>query len=357
MSQATISLHNPYANLPRFDAKRLPQVVRAGLAQMGLLTGDERQDSGQTALFARQLEYIYTETFDALYPELKARQLIPVDTRVPSGAESFTYRQYEKVGHAKIVHNYASDFPNAEVFGSETNQKVVSLGASYQYSIQDMRAAAMAGVPLEAKKADSARWSIESLLEDLAATGDNSTATPMLGLLNASNILSTSKVSPSGTWAAQLTAAIQSGTVGTTAQAIVGDALAMWKNVFQTTNEVARPNTLVLPTAAYSVAATTPMAPNFASSATVLSYIKEMLAPMGVTEVTSWVRCNGAGAAGADRALMYEKSPRAMGLIIPQEFEQFAPQVVGMTFIIPVHMRTGATEVRYPKHVTFMDGI
>src|SRR5215467_13234664 len=101
----------------RFDAKDLPEAVDRGLKSMGL-----RCDANETALFARQLEYIYTQTYDIEYPDLKARQLIPVDTRVPSGADSFTYTQYDKLGEAIIVHNNAQDFPNADIVGKQFKQ-------------------------------------------------------------------------------------------------------------------------------------------------------------------------------------------------------------------------------------------
>ncbi len=324
-----------------------------------------RHDASQTMMFARQLEYIYTQTYDILYPQLKARSLVPVDTRVPSGAESFTYRSYEKKGQAKIVHNYSDDFPNADAVANEFQQKIVSLGCSYKFSIQDMRAAAMAGVPLEAKKAEAARWAMESLLEDLAATGDNSGLTPMLGLANGFGILSTTKVSPNtanggdvtGSWAAQIHAAqAGAGITAATVSAIVGDVQALWTNIHNTTLGVHEMNTLALPTIAYGVLATTMRAPGFTDD-TILNYIMKLLAPQGLREIVFWNRLDTAGAAGATRMLGYEKSDQNEGLIISQEFEQFAPQPKGMEFTIPCHMRSGAVEVRYPKSVAYMDGI
>ncbi len=357
---AFLAESNPYAGLPRFDSRQIPDYVTRLTGHFGL-----RFDSAQTAMFARQLEYIYTQTYDILYPRLKARSLIPVDTRVPSGAESFTYRSYEKVGRAKIVHNYADDFPKSDVKANEFAQKIVSLGASYEFSVQDMRAAAMAGTPLETKKADAARWSIESLLEDLACTGDNSTLTPLLGIANATGILATTKVSPNtaysgdvtGSWKAQVDNALNgTGLTLAIVSNIVGDILAMYNNVLITTKEIHVPNTLVLPISAYTVLSSTIRSPTFTDD-TLMGYVKKVLEPLGVTEIVSWGRLDTAGAGSGSRALMYEKSPENEGLIIPQEFEQFAPQPKGMTWMIPCHMRTGAVEVRYPKSVTYMDGI
>lgn len=322
-----------------------------------------RYDSSQTAFFARQLEYIYTQTYDIKYPELKARQLVPVDTRVPNGAEFFTYRSFEKQGLAKVIHSYADDFPKASVKASEFQQRVVGLGASYGYSVQDMRAAAFAGVPLEAREAEAARWALESLLEELAATGDASGkvlqpdgTTAFYGFANAPNILQTTKVSPAGTWAAQIAAGVAGGTLTAVAQAIAQDVLNMYTNVFNTTKGVHIPNTLLLPTNSYSALLTQPRAPGFTDD-TILGFLMKLLAPHGLQQITWWNRLDTAGSGAVGRAMLYEKSQENEGLIISQEFEQFPPQPKGMTWMIPCHMRTGAVEVRYPKSVTYMDGV
>lgn len=353
-------LQNPFEGMPsfsRFDSRDMSAAVARGLkATVG------RADANETALFARQLEYIFTQTYDILYPELKARQLIPVDTRVPSGADSFTYSQFDKRGMGKIVHNYGIDFPNADVMGKQFKQSIVSLGASYQYSIQDMRAAAMAGLPLEARKAEAARFAIELKLEDLAAAGD--TATGLKGLTNAPSIQAVTKVSlnnagaTSSTWASLITDALAKGNLTAAAQEIQKDVLALQKTIFTTTKGVHIPDTLVLPTDAFAVLATTPRAPGFTDDS-LLDYILEV-SPW-LKSIEFWPRLDGAAPSAVNsvwgRVMCYQKDPKVLALIISQEFEQFAPQPRNMSFIVPVHMRTGAVEVRYPLAVAYMDGV
>ena len=131
---------------------KLDSFVRNGLISM-----QGHADANETAMFTRQLEAIYAQTYDIKYPDNKARMLIPADGRPGPGAESFTYRQFDIFGEARVIHNYANDFPNAEVQGKEFNQKIKGIGVSYQYTIQDLRAASMAGVPLEERKASAFR--------------------------------------------------------------------------------------------------------------------------------------------------------------------------------------------------------
>ena len=91
------------------------------------------------------------------------------------GAETVTYYSYDKVGLAKIISNYATDLPRADVKGKPTTAIIKSLGASYGYSIQEMRASAMAGKSLDTRKAESARYQIDYLNNKIAWNGDEET--------------------------------------------------------------------------------------------------------------------------------------------------------------------------------------
>src|SRR5690242_13935593 len=72
--------------------------------------GVYRGDVGETAAFARSLEFIYAQTYDRLYAEYKARQLLPLNTSVPAGAEEHTFRQMDRKGEAMIIRDWGKDF-------------------------------------------------------------------------------------------------------------------------------------------------------------------------------------------------------------------------------------------------------
>lgn len=363
MSEAVVSLVTPehLAGLPRFDAKSAMAAAKRLLEFHGMIgNGDSRHDAGWTAMFARQLEYRYTQTFDAIYPKFKARQLIPVDNQVPTGAEFFTYRQFNTAGSlGQIVHNYADDAPQADIMGEEFAQRIVSVTSAYSYSIQDMRAAAMAGVPLEAKKAENAREMIERKLEDLAALGSLAVKQPngtaFYGLLNAPGVAATIQVS-TGTWAAQY-AADTSQDKTTSKAAIANDINAMRQTVFNATKGEAGDigtMTLIVSTPVYSFLATTARSILYDNTgSSLLTWLKDAC---GLVSIEFWNRVDTAGAGGHGRMMLYPKDPRVVSLIISQEFEQFAPQPRNLGFLVNCHFRTGAVEVRYPLHLTYMDG-
>ena len=134
-------------------------------------------DSAEDAsvFFARELDYVKSQSYDVEYPELTALSLFPMSSEVDPGAETVTYYSYDKVGLAKIISNYATDLPRADVKGKPTTAIIKSLGASYGYSIQEMRASAMAGKSLDTRKAESARYQIDYLNNKIAWCGDEET--------------------------------------------------------------------------------------------------------------------------------------------------------------------------------------
>lgn len=366
MSDLIVSPHDLSSDLMRFDSRDLPeqlehvceQILGRPAAKRLLAMRNDAWNTDSTvtntnmsAFMARQLEYIYTQTYDIKRPAFKARQVIPVDTRVPSGAETFTYRQFENTGVAIIGHNYSGELPDSDVKASETAAKLVSILGSFHYSIQDMRAAAFAGVPLDAKKAASVRFAFERKLEILAAVGTSgqSQDVGLTGLCNAPGIQAVTQVS-TGTWIAQIAASVANGVAS-----VIADVNAITAKIFAGTGGVhGEPGTLslLLPIDEYNALNTTPSHLTFNDS----NLLETVLKVCKLKDIDYWNPLGSAGSGSKGRVMCYNRDPEVLGLIISQEFEQFAPQPKNLAFQVPCHMRTGAVEVRYPLAVAYMDG-
>jgi hypothetical protein len=319
-------------------AKRLVEDGSVGLGN----SGDERQDANETLFFARQLEYIYAQTYDIQYPELKARKLIPVDGSVPTGAETFTYRSFDKRGIAKMISDYADDLPDVTLLGQEFNGKCKSMGVAYSYSIQDIRRAQMVNRPLESDLAEAARYQMELKIDEIAAFGDKATGLP--GFLNNANVPLVTVIT--GSWDSYPT---------TTAVQILADLNKLANAPFNTTNEIEKPDTLVLDTTMFSLLSTTPMSASFPNESILDYFVKH--SPF-IKQVESWYRLGKADANGTKpRAMVYTRDPRKLGLVISQEFEQFPPQPKSLGFKTPCHARTGGMKWTYPLSAAYMDGI
>lgn len=305
------------------------------LAAIAGITG-WRQDAGETAFIAKQLEALKAQTYDIKYAAAKARSYIPVDNSIPSGAETFAYDVWDTVGVAAIIANNAKDLPSVEAFVTRFAAPIRSLGVQYGYSVQDLRAAQMAGSPLNEKRAQSAKRAIEFAIDEIAAFGN--AAAGLKGFLN-------------NTAVPLVTPVVGNWTTSTTADQMVSDLNKLVNSIVQTTKEVHKPDTLLVATSTFALLQKPSGVDN---RETVLSswlrnnpYIKN---------VDQWVRLDTANAAGTGpRMMAYERSSEVVELVIPQEFEQFPPQAQGLNFVIPCHARIGGVSFHYPLAAAYMD--
>lgn len=315
------------------------------LVQLGLITdsADARNDAGETAAFQRQLEYVIAETYRVEYPDLRAKDFIPVDTRVPSGAESFVWRLWDYAGMAKIISNFADDLPTVEILGAEKAQGIKSVGVGYTYSIQDVRAAQLANLPLETEKADAARRAHENKIEKLAAFGDSAEGLP--GFLNNPNVPILSPPGDlNGAWL----------NPATNPKDILKDLHKLANSVRVATKGTHAPDTMLLPIEFFDHLSTLRL-----SDLTEVTVLQAFLKTSPyIKNVDQWVQLDKADALGTGpRVVVYQRNPRAVSLVIPQQFEQFPPQLQGLGFKIPCHSRIGGVVWRYPLSAAYADGL
>ena len=137
------------------------------LVRTGALIGDD-----EGVFFQRQLEYIQAQSFDVLYPNLKGRGLFALNTEGGEGINTITYRSYDKRGETQVIAGKATDLPRGDISGKENSISVKTLGNAFGYSRQEIAAAKVTGMPLEARKADASRLSYEEKVNQLIFFGD-----------------------------------------------------------------------------------------------------------------------------------------------------------------------------------------
>ncbi len=302
-----------------------------------------RLDARESAFFARECEFIKRRSYDTKQKPLKAFDLIPLSSEAGNGATEITYRRFTGVGFAKIIADYAKDFPRVDVYGEETTVKVKGLGSSFGYSIKEIRQSMMTGKALDTRRADTARRAIEELINTLALSGDSNAG--INGLINYPGI-SEYTVLADGTGASKLWSA-------KTADQIVRDISGMVNSVVDATNGRETPDTLLMDIAHYNYIATTKMSTN--SDLTILQYV---LQTSPFLKKVDWLNeLKTAGAGSTSRMMCYVNDDMHLSLEIPQGFEQFEPQQEGMEFEIPCHAETAGVIVYYPLSVAFGDGI
>ena len=63
----------------------------------------------------------------------------------------------------------------------------------------------------------------------------------------------------------------------------------------------------------------------------------------------------GTSGAGYHRALAYPREPEVLDAVVPLEFEQFAPQLSGMSFETYCHAKYGGLRIKHVKAIRRMD--
>ena len=139
--------------------------------KMDAVVVDTKLDDNHTVFFQRELEAIETQSYDILYPDLEARECFPTFDFGGPGAQFLTFRSYDKVGSASVINGRATDLPKADISGTEHTIGVKSIGTSYDYDIDEIEAAKMAGLPLEARRAEAAKRGYEETINAIAWNG------------------------------------------------------------------------------------------------------------------------------------------------------------------------------------------
>lgn len=299
-------------------------------------------DAAETLFFERELEHRKAQTYDVIRAPLKAFELIPVSTEAGAGAESIVYEQYDATGMAKIIANYGDDLPRADVKGKEFVARVKSVGASYGYSLQEIRAAQMAGKSLEQRKANATARSHRELWNRTAFFGDAEHGIP--GWLTNSNVPSAPVVAGASTdteWSTK------------TAAEILKDMNDAANGIVDLTNGAEIPDTIVLPIEQYSLIASTPAGTG--TDTTILEYFLRNNPYINSVEWANELK--GAFAGDTDGFIVYRRDPDAMEFEMPVSFEQLPVQERGLEFMVPTHSRIAGTVIRYPLSQAFRRGI
>lgn len=314
-------------------------------------------DDGESSFFILQLAYIQLQQLAIKHKPLRAMEFIPVTSEAPLGAESIKIRFYDFVGKAKIVHDYASDFPMANTYGIEKTFNIKSLGSGFQYSVQEIRRAQMAGTPLDQREMDAAERTIMELHDSIAWMGDADSG--LLGLLNYPGI-NTYTLGTGGTgktvWSDK------------TPDQILADITGLVTTIRTATNGKEIPDTLLLPQAKFMYLANTRLGAY--NDVSILTYLRTNLKELGITTI-DWVNelANfkyaavsaavniDAGNTFANRMIAYKRDPMHLRLEIPQMFETFPPQQENLVYKVIAHARNAGVIVYYPLSVGVADGL
>lgn len=301
------------------------------------MTNEIRNDEVGVFL-ARELETILARTFEVEYADIKYSSLIPISSEVGNGADSFTYRVFDKQGSMKVIGDKAQDLPRADVLRKEVTHPVRSLGASFAYTIQETRAAAMVpGMNLEQRRANAVRRAYEEKVQEIAYFGD--AASGMKGFFNNDQV---DKTVPNKWFDASTTDEMLE---------LLNEAPT---RLVQNSNMKEMPNTMLVPYNVYRIISTTPRSST--SDTTVMEFFLRTNPMITAIEPINELEASKSGSAlSKDRVVVYDRSPDKLQLHIPQALEFLPPLRQALEFSVAAHARIGGLALYYPKSVMVLE--
>lgn len=303
------------------------------------MTTEIRND--EVGLFlARELETILARAFEVEYADIKYSSVIPVSSEVGNGADSFTYRVFDKQGSMKVIGDKAKDLPRADVLRKEVTHPVRSLGSSFAYTVQETRAAAMVpGMNLEQRRANAVRRAYEEKVQEIAYFGDAPSG--MKGFFNNNQV---DKLVPDKWF----------DTSGVTTDEMLALLNEPATRIVQNSNMKEMPNTMLVPYNVYRVISTTPRSAT--SDTTVMEFFLRTNPMITAIEPINELEAGKSGGAlSKDRIICYDRSPDKLQLHLPQPLEFFPPVRNELEFTVAAHARVGGLALYYPKSAIVLE--
>jgi len=286
----------------------------------------------------RQLEYIRPQVFETAYADIKYPTILPVTSEAGNAAQTFTYRIMDSTGEFKLIADAADDLPRADISQIERSINIRSFGGSFGYTVQELRAAQMANVALEQRRAVAVRRAYEEKVESVAMFGESTVN--MAGFFNNATV----DIIAADKWFT---------TAGITAQEMNELLNYGVTAVVNGSNMKEEPDTILLAYEDYNKASTTRNSDS--SDVTVLEYfLRTNPYIRNVEPINQLTKGKNGGKLNTSRMVVYKRDPEKLQLHIPQPLELFPPQQRGLEFIVPAHARVGGVAIYYPKSVIYV---
>jgi hypothetical protein len=282
----------------------------------------------------RQLEYIRPQVFEVTYADIKYPTLLPVTSEAGPGAQTYTYRIMDSTGEFKLIADAADDLPRADISQVEKSINIRSFGGSFGYTVQELRAAQMANIALEQRRAAAVRRAYEEKVEAVAMFGESTVG--LAGFFNNATV----DVVAANKWFDTATAQEMLELLNYGVSAII--------NASQMKEQ---PDTILLAYEDYNKISTTRNSDS--SDVTVLEYFLRTNPYIRNVEPINQLDA-GNSELNTNRMVVYKRDPEKVQLHIPQPLELFPPQQRGLEFIVPAHARVGGVALYYPKSVIYV---
>lgn len=317
------------------------QVVREDSIRAALVNSNHF-DANESVFLTRELNHVMTEVYKTLYAPRNAELVMPVGTSIAEGAKTFTWKESDRVGKAKVSADMPSDIPMANVFMKENVGVVRNVTIGYKYDVLELKAAAKGNFNLLTETLSAAVEGHADTINTVAWYGD--TANNLPGLFTSASI-------PAVTLAADGTGSSKT-LASKTADQMIRDVGILIHTVREQSKGTLKATDVWMPLAQYGLLERTKT--SSVSDTTVLSFLKNVFSDVTFRVVDE---LDGAGAGATDRMYALANSQQNYSLEIPMQLQQFSPQLSGLVYVVPMLSRIAGVLVKRPLAFCYADGI
>lgn len=303
---------------------------------------DQRNDAPESLFFARDLEHQESKIYQTEYPAFQFRNIFPVNNEGGEFITSISYKLYDRSGIAKVLSDYATDWPLVNLSAKEERVPVKAIGDAAQFSADEVGAAQKTGTPLESEQIQNMRRGYEEKCDRVADQGDPTG----LGGWNTNPyipIIAPSVSSGSGddTWPNK------------TPDEIVTDLRLMYAAIVQNTKETHRPTALLI---SGERALFFNQSRLSSTNSTLMEFIMKAFPGLQIFE---WAKMATAAVGGGQRVSMLDRTPEVVEFKEPMPFKLYPLEKIPATLIYKYIGRgkVGGVVVRRPLAAVHMDNI
>lgn len=298
-----------------------------------------RLDEAATIFFNKELESLESFIYQIDFPMLKFANgdIFSIDTSDDPGATVTTYQQMEQMGKHEILADNAKDAPRTHVRGQEFPQKIVTVGGSYAFTLQDIRSAQFTNKPLDSMLAAADREANMQAINRLGAFGDDNYN--LLGLFNHPDIPTSSVAG--AVWASK------------TPAEIIADMTTCTSQIVENSLQVIAPNRMLLPIEQYNLISTTDA--GLGTGQTILTFF--LANNPYVQSIDPVNELDEAGTASADVMVVYNDSPLNAKFKMPLPYSVLPVQEQGYEMVVHTEARWGGLTVYKPLAINICEGI
>ncbi len=339
-----------YEKILRLDSTRALVQARRANIRMDAVTdwlaeapSGKRLDAVETANLARALLYLRAQSIDIEYHTGQFRDVLPINTAIPLGAETYGVKQYDIVGEAEFISSYSDDLQRVDAFLKENTIKIQSTGLAYEYSVQEILACAMSGSLLDQMKQQAVRDGHDRKHDRIACVGDAKTG--LVGFAKHPDVVVVA-LANAGTW--------QTKSDAFEGYKIYADVIKLLRNIVSDTKGMHRATRIAMDSLRHELLNTTVMSTTDSRS------VREALAKSyPKLDIVEWERLATADAANTGpRIVAFENRNDIVEYLAPGGgYTEQPAQNKNLATVVNTWARTAGVGFYRPKAGSYMDGV